>query len=672
MSVHDALIDLHNILNYPNEEGLCNGFSVRWLEASLLGKEEQQRFEKRIKLIALTPLSELLDAIDEARAKKGKDLTEKDYELLDILSFYDSLTLFHIPADWAFIFKRHFLSQEDVEDISIIASSDEIKKRGGLKQLYSEPLILTVKEIETYLDELSQLFNTSDALSKEPIGILLGSEDHTIALTYQPGVGWNFRDINQTPFDPSQAPFTSQKIAQAIKNGFTYKKISPYSAFNAQVILTKNDPRCNTLEAQLKEFKKTHLINKETAARKTDSINLVYIAAQHGHLEEVKKLIQTGAELNLCDDDNTTPISIAAHNGYTEIVKVLIDAKVNLDQADDFNTTPVWAAARYGHTKIVELLAQAGAVLNMANTNRQSPLWIAAKKGHIEIVQLLIQCHAKLHEADAKGRTPLWIAAKYGHSEIIEILLKHGAKIDEKDNNGISPLLIAVNNGHAEAVKTLVQAGVDLSQVDENGKTAMWVAANNGCTKVIKELAHLNPDLLNNKDTEGVTPLLIAAKKGDAESVELLTQYKDKIDLNQTLQGMTAIFIAAQEGHFMTVKKLLEAHVDYTLPFRRTVNDLKRFALIKKGADLRQKIETIIQGKSGSDEVLLTPYDIANIMGHDKIATLIKEYEVKQSLSQTNLLKSLNQSFFSIKSASVHSPKNLISDTKEAPELDGF
>ncbi|WP_419418544.1 hypothetical protein ACNVED_08235 [Legionella sp. D16C41] len=97
MTLHAALLALRVGLGYQEIEGLCHGFALRWLEATLLGDSERARFERRMELIKRTPRDRLLAEIKQAQAKKGQGLTEKDYELLDIMAFFDSLELFHLP-----------------------------------------------------------------------------------------------------------------------------------------------------------------------------------------------------------------------------------------------------------------------------------------------------------------------------------------------------------------------------------------------------------------------------------------------------------------------------------------------------------------------------------------------------------------------------------------------
>lgn len=215
MSIHVSMINLLISLGYTRTPGCCHGFSLRWLEACLLGEEHV--FKERIEAIDNAGYS-LIHWINAAINKKGQNLTENDYKFLDILSFLDGLELYQSPH-------RHFstfntpLTQDDVDIISHVASSVDILSRGGLARVYSEPGIYTKNEIKDYLDGLGLVIENACVPSKEPLGIVLSSHNHTIALTYTPGKGWDFMDINQYPSKSFQINETNV-LAEHIMMGF--------------------------------------------------------------------------------------------------------------------------------------------------------------------------------------------------------------------------------------------------------------------------------------------------------------------------------------------------------------------------------------------------------------------------------------------------------------------
>ena len=93
-------------------------------------------------------------------------------------------------------------------------------------------------------------------------------------------------------------------------------------------------------------FIKNKKINEAKLINETELID----AAKHGELENVKFLLENGADIHARDDH---ALSLASLIGHTEIVKLLIDHGADIHAwADD---ALKWASM-YGHTEIVKLL----------------------------------------------------------------------------------------------------------------------------------------------------------------------------------------------------------------------------------------------------------------------------------------------------------------------------
>jgi ankyrin repeat protein len=148
------------------------------------------------------------------------------------------------------------------------------------------------------------------------------------------------------------------------------------------------------------------------------------------NIEEVKRLIDAGAELDAKNNFDRTPLYIAAANGHAEITRLLIDAGAELDARNKYGRTPLYAAAANGHTEIAKLLIDAGAKLDARDKDDWTPLhYAAAIHGHTEIARLLIQVGAELDVRDQDGWTPLYHAAANGRTEIAKLLIDAGADI---------------------------------------------------------------------------------------------------------------------------------------------------------------------------------------------------------------------------------------------------
>ena len=128
---------------------------------------------------------------------------------------------------------------------------------------------------------------------------------------------------------------------------------------------------------------------------------LIYIAAEVGHIEAVKKHLADGKDVNA--KGGLPPTNTALH-----------------------------AAALEGHKEIAELLIAKGADVNAKTYYRNTSLHFAVGSGHKEIAKLLIARGADVNAKMGRGRTPLDLAISRKHTEIADFIRKHGGKTGEE------------------------------------------------------------------------------------------------------------------------------------------------------------------------------------------------------------------------------------------------
>jgi hypothetical protein len=100
-------------------------------------------------------------------------------------------------------------------------------------------------------------------------------------------------------------------------------------------------------------YKNEGHIYTDIDARDNEGQTALVLAAQQGHLEIVKLLIDAGADLEARDKTfERASLCWAAMNGHITVVKILIDARASLNAEDKIWCTPLEWAARNRHANV--------------------------------------------------------------------------------------------------------------------------------------------------------------------------------------------------------------------------------------------------------------------------------------------------------------------------------
>jgi len=116
----------------------------------------------------------------------------------------------------------------------------------------------------------------------------------------------------------------------------------------------------------------------------------LFRAAIEGRLEEIRSLLDRGANIDAVGAFNYTPLHLASINGRYQCIELLLDRHANIDAVDDDNNTPLHRASGKGHQQCIELLLDRGANINAVDGTNSTPLHRASMNGHHQCVELLI------------------------------------------------------------------------------------------------------------------------------------------------------------------------------------------------------------------------------------------------------------------------------------------
>jgi ankyrin repeat protein len=225
-------------------------------------------------------------------------------------------------------------------------------------------------------------------------------------------------------------------------------------------------------------------------------------AVNSGSVDEVRRLLAGGANINSRDRNGLTALHAAVSWGfnpsiayvpnvdlsakYIAIAELLIaeGASINATGAGIFKEwTPLDIAASYGFKDAAELLIAHGADIEPQNQNGPRPLDIAAVRGHKNVVELMISKGSDVNLKRADGWTTLLASASTDRKDVVELLIDKGADVNAKNDEGWTPLhFVAHNNSmeDAEVVVMLIMKGANVSAKNRQGQTPFDIASING------------------------------------------------------------------------------------------------------------------------------------------------------------------------------------------------
>ncbi len=299
-------------------------------------------------------------------------------------------------------------------------------------------------------------------------------------------------------------------------------------------------------------------------------------AARAGHIEIVKLLVTSGANVNATDFSGLTPLKLATSkhpeiatylraNGGLEKVAAAppraatTPAKTTPTAPNLFTTNqPALATApKPAPTNSApEVLSKAPTAADLMAVGY--PIHEAARAGDVEQIKFLFKSSPDLVNAtDEKGMTPLHIAAGKKQTNAALTLLALGAKVNARADSGVTPLQVAVLRGDVDMTRLLLANKASASVRDNFDTSPLMLAV------LLTEKAELVKLLLaqraevNVRNRAGNTPLGEAARVGNAAAAELLLSAGADPNAVDGLLAVAPLHTAAGGGHATLVQSLL-------------------------------------------------------------------------------------------------------------------
>jgi hypothetical protein len=375
---HRNLIDCAKKLGYsPNDEGICYGFSMRWIEASILGVQDKfyKRLQKIYKLNKLLSSGYPIDKIQHSPIWKN--------QLLDIRAFFDSLMLYQSPDHYPEVLGQE-LVQDNVTDVSKIASSEAIMQLGGLLQTHPIKYgSFQSHDLQNFLQEIENMAREVNYQDPLCIRCCLSSSigKHSVCLIYHPKSNdWQFMDVNQ--MNMGKTHFNLSNISDELP-------FDRYETFYAQLVL----PHQNHAEELITKIAQLEKLNvkkpDETISKPQDS--LLFTAIKFNDAEVLTKLLNQIENPNITRENGITPLIDAVLQNRDHLVKILLnDKRTNPNQTMISTFTPLMISTKNQNLDIVNtILANERTDPNLVMNKGYCALIIAVSMKCIDIAKKL-------------------------------------------------------------------------------------------------------------------------------------------------------------------------------------------------------------------------------------------------------------------------------------------
>jgi ankyrin repeat protein len=140
------------------------------------------------------------------------------------------------------------------------------------------------------------------------------------------------------------------------------------------------------LKMYLKKTFKIRIFNDEIAFYLSQFLLLINNFGSHKMDTSKSNSTPNAKDKNPAAKDGWTPLHAAAQDGHLETVKLILQQAMDKNPADKDGWTPLYSAADNGHLDIVRLILQHAKVKNPADKDGWTPLHLAAQGGHLETV----------------------------------------------------------------------------------------------------------------------------------------------------------------------------------------------------------------------------------------------------------------------------------------------
>ena len=311
----------------------------------------------------------------------------------------------------------------------------------------------------------------------------------------------------------------------------------------------------------------------------------IFDFASKDDLENVKKLIDEGCDVNKLNSNNENVAHFAARNNSQKVMDYVIEKGVDINaQTTGKKETPLFYAIRGNSKEIFEKLLNADADIELENEDGETPIFAAIRVNNQEFVEQLLKKNAKLDKKNKKGETPYMLAIQNEDSPIASMILQNEAltSIEKQSVMTICNEAETAGNIHKrnyeETFAVLFDYCVEdnanalLENIDDidvntqcfDGETLLHCAVESNSINCVKALLEHGADPNLQTTTFMEPPLHIAIQNGNADICDALIEGHADIEVANA-EGESAIFIAIRCEDIGGVRALINNHANLNI-----------------------------------------------------------------------------------------------------------
>ena len=234
-------------------------------------------------------------------------------------------------------------------------------------------------------------------------------------------------------------------------------------------------------------------------------------------IEQLKKWIEDGVNVNEQTAEGLTPLIISAQNKWHHTVQILMDNKVHVNSVDRDGNTALHYTAYNNDLETAQIIL----IHQQATHQKEHSLTERMIRG---ISKRFESDYVKINAYNKEHKTPFMIAVQKGFLKYAQLLKSFNANIEAQDLEKQTSLFYAVNNKDLKMVQYLIEQKADVKAKDKNNNMPIHLAVHLRLYSIVNALAVEGHSPLNTPSFNNMPPLHESIMALDARMTQILLQ----------------------------------------------------------------------------------------------------------------------------------------------------